>query len=332
MLRPQCCDGIIGTCRNVLNTPAGPLALPHLLSPTAGPSLLFPLTTMPSSTENSGSSARKSRQVAQQLAPIARPLAGQPAATQLATKTQQKQWRQIFLGDMEASSGTWASLLTSPEESAPAALLQHIHRTIASHPSLPPPTRESDYVSWVLTVATGNGDSAARTAPGIVIQAIGIRRRNASHRRQGWRRLAASVHLYKSPQQLAAFSHTLAVLWVDALPSKSPYPPVGAWIAELQRTFRSWDRYFDNAPRPDKRKPRQPVHLLDEKRIRLTVPAELSCLLMDRASGDLFCAVIHNFCPDPAILGWARRSITQAVSERKSSRVRSALAESAALY
>lgn len=277
---------------------------------------------MPGKSTSSRSNARNVRQTAQQLAPIARPNAAPSPHMQLATRPQQKRWRDIFLRDMEASSGIWAGLLTSPEDSAPAALLQHIRRTLESHPELPPPTKEADWISWVLTVATGNGHSAAPTAPSIVIQAIGIRKRDASHRRQGWRRLAASVFLNKTPQQLAAFSGTLAVLWVDPLPPRAPYPPVGHWIAESKDTFRSWDRYFDNAPRPDKRKARQPVHLIDNKKIQLTVPAELSCLLMDRSTGEMFCAVIRNFCPNPAILAWARRSISQAVSERKSSRVR----------
>lgn len=272
--------------------------------------------------------ARRDRQSAIQRGPISGPLAAQqrhqPAspATLLATRSQQRLWRQIFLSNMQTSSGTWASLLTSPEDTATAALGSHIRCLLAAHPHLPPPTRESDYISWALTVATGNGSALSPTAPSIVIHAIGIRKRDASHRRQGWRRLAASVHLYKSPAYLGAFAATLAVLWVDPLPASAPYPPPRYWIAESQETFATWDRYFDNAPLADKRKKRQPIHLLAEEKLQLVIPAGLSCLLRDRKSGSLFCVVIRDFCPNPDILRWARRSISAAVSVRKSSRVR----------
>lgn len=279
------------------------------------------LTAMTSKSANPTSAARKDRLAAAQLAPISRPSGAHLPAVQPATKAQQKQWRRILLRDMETSGGTWAGLITSPEPSAAAALADHIGRVFASNPGLPPPIQQPDYVSWALAVATGNGNPAAPTAPHVVVQAVGIRKRDASHRRQGWRRLAAAIHLYKTPAQLGAFSATLAILWADPLPPKAPYPPRGEWIAESPATYRSWDRYFDNAPRPDKRKQRQPIHLLDDNKIQLSIPAELSCLLMDRKTGDLFCAIIRNFCPNPAILGWARRGISEAVSERKSSRV-----------
>ncbi|TEB26005.1 hypothetical protein FA13DRAFT_1636803 [Coprinellus micaceus] len=239
------------------------------------------------------------------------------------TKGQRKQWRSLVVKHMIASIDEFAGLITSPTKEGGQALLERLATFFASRPNdLPPPVPSPDSVSWALSIVSDpNQWPTDVTLPELLIRAAAIHQRGIQNYRTGGRLLIASVLLFKDPVRMDAFTRTVATIWVFALPDGKEYPPKGHWIAEAVEEFTIWDRYFENEDRPDQREKRKPVHLVDPARLQLVIPAEVTCFLRDRETGEFVFANKRTLCSNPAVLEWGASCVAEAVGTRRNIRL-----------
>ncbi|KAF6745808.1 hypothetical protein DFP72DRAFT_992945 [Ephemerocybe angulata] len=244
-----------------------------------------------------------------------------PDPPTICTKAQRRKWMGLVVSYLSADLPLSVELITSPTKDASAALHRRLAEFFKSDPDgMLPPALERSSTSWALTVVSDPLQRPPDT-PDLLIRAARSRQRYIDNQRTAKRQQIASVILFKDPVRMDSFARTIATFWVDDLGNGVEYPPKGHWIAEREEEYAAWDHYFAQQRRPDKRRGRQPVHLVDSELLQLVIPAEVSCYIRDRSSGDLVFAIIRNFCKIPGMIQFGRRVVADAVATRKNVRM-----------
>ncbi|KAL7277988.1 hypothetical protein ACG7TL_001801 [Trametes sanguinea] len=169
----------------------------------------------------------------------------------------------------------------------------------------------SDFVHWT----TENRTSAALAA--------------AVAKYRTTRDLNRKIHRYVVARLGLDRTHGRAV--AESLPRhylhrlSTPYPPLNEYVAETDRIQDLWSDHFANRPRPDKRRARQAVHLLNPAQLALTIGPEDSCVLVDADDDSIIavvmrCAAGENTSESAPFLDWANATIKSGMEDRRSVR------------
>lgn len=151
--------------------------------------------------------------------------------------------------------------------------------------------------------------------PSEIKAVIAERSEEAKRRAKAKRKFIAEAGLHPSTPRTA---DSLRRHDVDPLPDF--YPPVGKHVAETEDIRRKWAAYFERGRQPDGRLTRRPVHRLNPDHIQLVVPADESCEIYDKSTGELVGVVIRDFCPVPEVVDWAEEILEQGVGWKRSVR------------
>ncbi|KAF5320514.1 hypothetical protein D9611_010727 [Ephemerocybe angulata] len=244
-----------------------------------------------------------------------------PERPVICSKSQRRKWRDLVVSYLASDLPLSVELITSPVKEAASALHEGLVHFFASQPNgFLPPTPACNSTLWALGVISDPVQRPTHT-PDLLVRAVRSRKRHQENQRTAKRQHVASVMLFKNPVNMDKFSQTLATFWVDALPSGQENPPKGHWIAERPEQYTEWDRYFQNQKRPDKRRGRQPVHLVDFESLQLVIPVEVSCHIRDKETGELVFVIIRNFCKIPGMVQFGRKVVADAVATRKNIRM-----------
>lgn len=239
---------------------------------------------------------------------------------------QRRLCRQVVLKALEAHPHDFASLIA---ELHPASghdrdhpnLRKRIEEALEDE-SLPLPVAPADLISWFFSVVQ---DPAHSSVPPLVLAAVALRQQQSRRRRTQRRNIAGPLFLYKSVDRKDAFAHTIGVFHLPRLPDGHEYPPRRHWVARDAASAKKWGAYMASTPLPDKRKPTRRLFapiVIDKSRLQMIIPAEVSCIIKDAATGDVVFAVFRNFCGVLPILRWAKDIVRLANTTRKSVRVR----------
>ncbi|KAF6741026.1 hypothetical protein DFP72DRAFT_343901 [Ephemerocybe angulata] len=247
------------------------------------------------------------------------PLPPRPSIPLASTQEERDTCRSAFTDALVSDPERFANLVALSSSPEGRERLCSAAVSVFSSSSAPRlPVEPKDILSWVLNVVS----SDPRT-PTILSHALDLRTRTKHNRRRSRRDLAATIFLRASPSIMDGFRFTVGVFWLHSLPKSQPYPPPERWVTSREEDRARWQKYIDVTPLADKRKSRgkkHPVFLYDENKAQLVIPPEVSCIVKDKATGLIVFAVYRQFSADPSILAWAKRSVIQASTTRKSVR------------
>lgn len=212
---------------------------------------------------------------------------------------------------MSRNAGLYSSKLAEATASASAEIDRDVHGffTAGRHPA------PGNLFQWALGIL-GQPSSAI---PAEVREAAKIRRAKVAAAKTSAADGRRRATLFRTPQRLDAFNHTVFHTTRKRLPSE--YPIRGFFVAESAEIFELWQKHFSRAHVPDSRNPFKPITLLDKSPLFPIHAGLPACVVRDQDTGELVVSVVRNFSRSTAISGFIAEVALEGVSQRRSIRV-----------
>ncbi|KAH6905716.1 hypothetical protein BKA70DRAFT_1107414 [Coprinopsis sp. MPI-PUGE-AT-0042] len=235
------------------------------------------------------------------------------------TKRERAAWVERLKSELSFNPIPYASFIASRTTAADEQLTAAVANFFDTRPDLSPPVPRSNYVSWIIEKISPPNTGFAN----ILVEAVAERqhKRDSDHIRN--RRARAEWHGFKSLAAYEQFHSLVFHLWVKRRPAGQERPPRNTWVLEIPETFESDRNYLNTMPLPDRRRhggQRSTPLAVDTTQLSVTIPEAANVVLHDASNGKIFASVVRNFSGSPAMLGWVKGVVSEAVESRRSVR------------
>lgn len=166
-----------------------------------------------------------------------------------------------------------------------------------------------NFGSWL---ASGN-----IPASGFLHDANQTRMKLATAQRNAKRRFASDMGFTGRGEGDEAFE----MIEVEHLDPAKFYPTTGWFVSETEEARVQWHKHLQSDWWHDGRRDRRYAWPLDKGSLKLNIPSDKSCILVDKKTKKIIAVVIRDFCRDDGVLAWVDFVIRHNLDIRKSVRV-----------